>query len=168
MVTYLPADNPRYTLITAIYKKKGSGSVYGATIAGPVQKRVASYLYNREREWAERLIVSDVKQLPLDVKGGNIEYIGNIASHFDLVSAYTSPTGWGTTKTGISSINITSTTADKRVIPDVMGMGLADALYLLESRGLEVTFTGSGKVVYQSKEAGAALHYGDKIKIRLE
>lgn len=168
MVTYLPADNPRYTLITAIYKKKGSGSVYGATIAGPVQKRVASYLYNREREWAERLIVSDVKQLPSDVKGGNIEYIGNIASHFDLVSAYTSPTGWGTTKTGISSINITSTTADKRVIPDVMGMGLADALYLLESRGLEVTFTGSGKVVYQSKEAGAALHYGDKIKIRLE
>ena len=168
MVTYLPADNPRYTLITAIYKKKGSGSVYGATIAGPVQKRVASYLYNREREWAERLIVSDVKQLPSDVKGGNIEYIGNIASHFDLVSAYTSPTGWGTTKTGISSINITSTTAAKRVIPDVMGMGLADALYLLESRGLEVTFTGSGKVVYQSKEAGAALHYGDKIKIRLE
>ena len=102
------------------------------------------------------------------MKGGNIEHIGSVASHFDLVSAYTSPTGWGTTKTGISSINITSTTADKRVIPDVMGMGLADALFLLESRGLDVTFTGSGKVVYQSKEAGAALHHGDKIKIRLE
>ena len=168
MVTYLPADNPRYTIITAIHKKKGSVSIYGATLAGPVQKRVASYLYNREREWAEPLIVSDVKQLPSDVKGGNIEHIGSVASHFDLVSAYTSPTGWGTTKTGISSINITSTTADKRVIPDVMGMGLADALFLLESRGLDVTFTGSGKVVYQSKEAGAALHHGDKIKIRLE
>ena len=49
-----------------------------------------------------------------------------------------------------------------------MGMGLADALFLLESRGLDVTFTGSGKVVYQSKEAGATLHHGDKIKIRLE
>ena len=168
MVTYLPADNPRYTIITAIHKKKGSGSIYGATLAGPVQKRVASYLYNRERAWAEPLIVSDVKQLPSDVKGGNIEHIGTIASRFDLVSAYTSPTGWGTTKTGISSINITSTSADKRVVPDVMGMGLADALFLLESRGLDVTFTGSGKVVYQSKEAGAALHHGDKIKIRLE
>ena len=168
MVTYMPAENPRYTIITAIHKKKGSGSIYGATLAGPVQKRVASYLYNRQREWAERLIVSDVKQLPLDVKGGNIEHIGSIANRFDLVTAYTSPTGWGTTKTGISSINITSTPADKRIIPSVMGMGLADALYLLESRGLDVTFTGSGKVVYQSKEAGSALHHGDKIKIRLE
>lgn len=168
MVTYLPADNPRYTIITAVYKKKGSGSIFGAKLAGPVQQRVASYLYNREREWAERLIVSDVKQLPSDVKGGNIEYIGSVASRFDLASAYTSPTGWGTTKTGISSINITSTTADKRVVPDVLGMGLADAIYLLESRGLDVSFTGSGKVVYQSKEAGSVLHVGDKIKIRLE
>ena len=168
MVTYLPADNPRYTIITAVYKKKGSGSIFGAKLAGPVQQRVASYLYNREREWAERLIVSDVKQLPSDVKGGNIEHIGSVASRFDLASAYTSPTGWGTTKTGISSINITSTTADKRVVPDVVGMGLADAIYLLESRGLDVSFTGSGKVVYQSKEAGSVLHVGDKIKIRLE
>ena len=47
-------------------------------------------------------------------------------------------------------------------------MGLADAIYLLESRGLDVSFTGSGKVVYQSKEAGSVLHVGDKIKIRLE
>lgn len=168
MVTYLPADNPRYTLITAIYKKKGTGSIYGAKLAGPVQQRVASYLYNREREWAERLVVSDVKQLPSDVKGGNIEHIGSVASHFDLASTYTSPTGWGTTKTGISSIYITSTTADKRVVPDVMGMGLADAIFLLENRGLDVTFTGNGKVVNQSIKAGSPLRHGDKIKLRLE
>ena len=168
MVTYLPADNPRYTFITAIYKKKGKGSIFGATVAGPVQKRIATYLYNREEQWAQRLMVGDVKQLPIDVKGGNIEHIGNVASRFDLATAYTSPTGWGTTRTGINSITIRSTTAEKRVVPDVMGMGLSDALYLLEDRGLMVSFSGSGKVVYQSIDSGTTLHQGDRIKIRLE
>jgi cell division protein FtsI (penicillin-binding protein 3) len=168
MVTYLPADKPRYTLITAIYKKKGKGSVSGAAVAGPVQKRVATYLYNREEEWAERLIVSDVKQLPVNVKGGSIEHIGNVASHFDLATAYTSPTGWGTTTTGINSITINSTTADHRLVPDVMGMGLSDAIFILENRGIKVEFKGVGKVVYQSIEAGEQIHRGDKIKLRLE
>ena len=168
MVTYFPAESPRYTLITAIYKKKGKGSIYGAKLAGPVQQQVASYLYNRERSWAERLAVSDVKQLPTDVKGGNIEHISNVANRFDLATSYTSPTGWGTTRTGISSININSTTADIRVVPDVMGMGLSDALFLLENRGMSVTFSGNGKVVYQSRKAGEHLRQGDKIKIKLE
>ena len=168
MVTYLPADNPRYTFITAIYKKKGKGSIYGAKLAGPVQQRVASYLYNKERDWAERLVVSDVKQLPTAVKGGNIEHIGSVASKFDLASAYTSPTGWGTTNTGISSITIKSISSDRREVPDVMGMGLADALFLLESRGLKVKFSGNGKVVSQSKKAGSAIRQGDKIELKLE
>ena len=133
-----------------------------------MQKRVATYLYNREEEWAERLIVSDVKQLPVDVKGGSIEHIGNVASHFDLATTYTSPTGWGTTTTGINSISIRSTTADGRLVPDVIGMALSDAIFLLENRGLKVEFSGNGKVVYQSIEAGSQLQQGDKIKIRLE
>ena len=168
MVTYMPADNPRYTFITAIYKKKGSGSIFGAKLAGPVQQRVAKYLYNRERDWSERLVVSDVKQLPTDVKGGNIEHIGDVANHFDLVTSYTSPTGWGTATTGISSITVSSTMADRRLVPDVKGMGLSDAIFLLEDRGLKVEFSGSGKVVYQSIEAGKPLKQGSKIRIKLE
>ena len=169
MVTYLPADNPRYTIITAIYKQKGKGSIFGAALAGPVQQHIASYLYNRERAWAEPLIVSDVKQLPTDIKGGNIEHVGTVASHFDLATAYTSsPTGWGTTTTGISSISIQPTPADRKVVPNVKGMGLSDALFLLESRGLKVNFSGNGKVVYQSIAAGSGLRQGSTITIKLE
>ena len=168
MVTYLPADNPRYTLITAIYKRKGSGSIFGAKLAGPVQKQVATYLYNRETEWADRLIVSDVKQLPTDVKGGNIEHIGNISRRFDLATSYTSPTGWGTTVTGLNSVTITSSPADMKIVPNTIGMGLSDAIFVLENRGLKVSFSGAGKVVYQSKEPGTNIKPGDKIVIRLD
>ena len=49
-----------------------------------------------------------------------------------------------------------------------MGMGLADALFLLESRGLKVKFSGNGKVVTQSKKAGSTIRQGDKIELKLE
>ena len=109
-----------------------------------------------------------VKQVPTDVKGGNIEHISNVASHFDLATSYTAPTGWGTTVTGINSITIHSTVADRRLVPDVVGMGLSDAIFLLESRGLRVQFSGSGKCVYQSIAAGEPIKQGAKIRIRLE
>lgn len=168
MVTYMPADNPRYTLITAIYKKKGQGSVFGADLAGPVQQQVASFLYNREEQWADHLVVSDVKQLPTTIKGGYTEYIGAVARNLDMTTSYTSPSGWGTASVGLSSVNITSTTDNLRLVPDVLGMGLSDALFLLENRGLKVEFSGAGAVVWQSRQSGSSFKTGDKIVLKLE
>ncbi len=168
MVTYMPADNPKYTFITAIYKRKGKGSVAGAKVAGPVQQKIATYLHNRELEWSEHLMVSDIKQLPTDIKGGNIEHICRVTRQFNLAASYTSPTGWGTTTTGISSVTIESTSADNKTVPDVMGMGLSDAIYMLENRGIKVKFSGRGKVVYQSKAAGLLIGKKEVITIKLE
>ena len=54
MVTYLPADNPRYTIMTAIFTKRQTGKFYyGASLTGPVQKQVATFLHNRDRQYAE-------------------------------------------------------------------------------------------------------------------
>lgn len=46
-------------------------------------------------------------------------------------------------------------------VPNVIGMGLSDALYLLERSGLEVTHTGSGKVKSQSIPAGREINNKD-------
>lgn len=43
-----------------------------------------------------------------------------------------------------------SVAIEEGIVPDVVGMGLRDALYCLESAGLRVKFSGSGKVVWQS------------------
>lgn len=40
------------------------------------------------------------------------------------------------------------------VIPNVEGMGIRDALFILEEHGLEVQFKGKGKVIKQSLKAG--------------
>jgi cell division protein FtsI (penicillin-binding protein 3) len=46
-------------------------------------------------------------------------------------------------------------------------MGLKDALYLLESRGMHVEFKGRGNVKGQSIDAGTKISKGQKITIQL-
>jgi cell division protein FtsI (penicillin-binding protein 3) len=53
-------------------------------------------------------------------------------------------------------------------MPNVLGMGLADALFILESRGAKVAFTGSGKVVVQSKPEGVEIVNGETVTLKLE
>jgi cell division protein FtsI (penicillin-binding protein 3) len=52
-------------------------------------------------------------------------------------------------------------------VPNVKGMGLKDALYILESLGLSEEPIGEGTVVYQSIEPGTKVNKGDKIFLKL-
>ena len=52
-------------------------------------------------------------------------------------------------------------------VPNVVGMGLSDAIYLLESFGLIVQPVGRGKVYKQSIKAGLKLEKGQKIILEL-
>ncbi|MDE6018853.1 MAG: transpeptidase family protein [Muribaculaceae bacterium] len=52
-------------------------------------------------------------------------------------------------------------------VPDVTGYDLRSAVNLLESRGLNVTVQGAGRVVSQSIPAGSTAVRGQKISIRL-
>ncbi len=56
----------------------------------------------------------------------------------------------------------------KGTIPYVKGMGLKDALYLLESMDLKVAIRGSGKVRSQNPESGSALQKKETITITLD
>ncbi|HEX5653623.1 MAG TPA: PASTA domain-containing protein, partial [Chitinophagaceae bacterium] len=52
-------------------------------------------------------------------------------------------------------------------MPNVKGMGLKDALHLLENMGLKVSVSGRGKVTTQSIPAGAALEKGLTVMLEL-
>jgi cell division protein FtsI (penicillin-binding protein 3) len=55
----------------------------------------------------------------------------------------------------------------KNTMPNVKGMGLKDALYLLETMNMKVMAKGSGRVAVQSVEPGAAVNKNQLIKIEL-
>ena len=77
--------------------------------------------------------------------------------------------GWGRTRVDSLSRVIVTTIPDKPgVMPDVRGMGLKDALFLLESRGLKVRFSGQGAVVQQTIPAGTRIVPGQTVTITLK
>ena len=54
------------------------------------------------------------------------------------------------------------------MVPDVVGMGLIDAVYVLEKLGLLVQPVGSGIVRKQSVKAGYRINKGQKIILQLD
>ena len=166
MVTYLPADKPRYIFITAIFTQKhGNKAFYGASLAGPVQKRLATFLYNRDPEFAKSIEGGNARLS--NVKGGSIEDMRNVTSKYNQNLGTEAKSGWGNCNNG--SLRLSEVSTDTSRVPNVIGMGLNDALYLLENCGLSVDVSGYGKVVSQSIDAGTSTNgYGKRIRIELK
>ena len=53
------------------------------------------------------------------------------------------------------------------MVPDVNGMGLKDAIYLLEKIGMKVIPVGKGKVITQSILPGSNFNKGQRITLQL-
>jgi cell division protein FtsI (penicillin-binding protein 3) len=56
---------------------------------------------------------------------------------------------------------------DDETIPSVIGMGLRDAVYMLEKRGIKVQFSGVGLVKEQSLPAGSKIIPGTPVLLSL-
>jgi cell division protein FtsI (penicillin-binding protein 3) len=57
---------------------------------------------------------------------------------------------------------------DSSEIPNLKNMGLRDAIYILESMGLKVSYEGRGKVHNQSIKAGNRFKNGQTIQLILK
>ncbi len=55
----------------------------------------------------------------------------------------------------------------RNLMPDVTGMGLKDAVYMLENSGLQVQVQGKGKVHEQSIAPGTRIIKGQNITLQL-
>ena len=64
-------------------------------------------------------------------------------------------------------VNIKNRNIVQGIVPNVKGMGLNDALYLLENQGLHVKVKGSGVVKKQSLLPGKKVDKGELIIIDL-
>ncbi len=157
-VGYFPAENPIYSCIVVISKPKSG--FYGGIVAAPVF-----------REIADKLMASNVAlSEPLNDRGKPVASAATLPDDLgfkdDLVNALTAfkmkyeigarDEDWTFIRAKGDTINILPRNLlTKESVPSVVGMGLKDALYLLENRGLSVRFSGYGKVVSQSLNPGA-------------
>ena len=74
---------------------------------------------------------------------------------------------WGVVTNSDYTPLVKDLSISKQTMPNVTGMGLKDALHLLENMSMKVTVKGKGKVVSQSLEAGLAFNRGQTIALEL-
>ncbi|HNR21374.1 MAG TPA: PASTA domain-containing protein [Bacteroidia bacterium] len=74
---------------------------------------------------------------------------------------------WASASRDMKGEKIKAISHSEHTVPNVTGMGLRDAIYLLETRGLQVKVIGRGSVSKQSIVAGAKINKGQLITIEL-
>lgn len=167
---YFPADNPRYSCIVFIGKPTQNG-YYGGQVAGPVFKEIAEKCFVSKLAVANAINkgprpLLDDNQLP----GFDAGFRADFKVLFDELKIEYKEQGdedWVILMPKKKEVHLEKRKIEKRKVPNVMGMGAKDAVYLLETCGLEVVLKGHGKVIEQSITPGASLQPSRKIYIRL-
>lgn len=170
---YFPADAPRYSCIVCIQKPGLPAS--GGLQSGAVFHQISEGIMAQSL----KLLASDARDsssvLVPKVKCGNILAADYVLSHLKIRTA----NGWNgsyadgnpiwgkadDTRNGVTLVK--GPVLAKWLMPNVIGMGARDAVFLLESRGLKVTIYGRGKVYEQSLSAGSRIKKGQRCTIKL-
>jgi len=167
-VGYFPADNPVYSMIVVVHNPKGW--IYtGSQVAAPVFRTIADKIYatrhlNVSDDWVTSPVMAS---LPV-IRAGARNDVETIYSVFDCKLLFDDDMPWV-----ISSVKNTDTVVVSgremipNLVPNVVGMGLKDAMYVLENSGLRVRFAGRGVVRTQSLRPGTRINEGNVIFIQL-
>ena len=143
---------------------------YGGVVSGPVFKEVADKLYAfkiSEEKVGRYVHVPDSNFYRFF---GMNKDINKIMTVFNFpVKEQPDSDKWSTTvlKDGAATFISDNISTSKKVIPDVKGLGLKDAIYVLENMGLKVLASGRGKVVSQSLMENSGFSKGQLIKLEL-
>lgn len=164
-VGYFPADQPKYSMIVAIDDPQ-SGVHYGGDVAAPVFRQVADRLFIEiDNQLTEE--VQEAVTFPL-IRAGYYQDLALLCDAFNLKQLSMNTSKWVRAQTEGDMIQwVDNSTGDGRV-PDVRGMTLRDALFVLENLGYTVKSRGKGRVVTQSLTPGSRARAGGVIFISLE
>ena len=167
-VGYFPADNPRYSCMVVVYAPNNN-LYYASQVAAPIFKEIADKVYSTNIELHKELRFEEnlANNLPA-VKAGSAKHTQVAVKGLGIPIRQTGGQGnWVAVNWSGESVEMKDVILKHDQVPSVIGMGLRDALYLLESRGLQVRTVGKGKVVKQSVTAGSKIEKGTMVTIQL-
>jgi cell division protein FtsI (penicillin-binding protein 3) len=167
-VGYFPASRPKYSCIVVIDNPKGYKQ-YGSDVAAPVFKEIADNIYARDLElhspMQDQLYV-DQGVFPV-IRSGNLNDLQMICNYLGVSNHISKESEWVRTRTFGNAVEWIPNNTLPNLVPNVEGMTLRDAIYLLENAGLKVYYTGSGRVIKQSQAPGTRSLDGSSIKLEL-
>lgn len=170
-IGYFPADKPQYSIAVVIQNTRESKLVYGGSVSGPVFREVADRIYAAKFSNTPSYVLQDRIDSNIYMSYGLKPDLNKIVNIFNYTSIDSASAGkWRTFSVQNKKAELNTAynmqVASKKV-PDVTGLGLKDAVYLLENMGLKVVASGRGKVIHQSLAQDADFNKGQAINIQL-
>ena len=146
---YFPSDAPKYSCIVCI-KKKGLPASGGGQ-CGPVFSEISQYVMSRDSMRNAALAADTNSVFVPEVTRGSSRRAEAIVE------------GMGLSK---KQMNLTEAdTVSLNKVPDVTGMGVKDAVYVLQMRGMKVRINGCGEITKQDIAAGSPATKGKTITL---
>ena len=168
-IGFFPSEKPIYSMAVVIQNSNKSKKVYGADVSGTVFKEISDKIYGRYAN-SNTNIAGRVDSSYYFGAG----YKNDFASIFNFLQIpYTDATPSGSWR-NMAMQNARADVkppadwqAQNNTMPNVLGMGLKDVVYLLENKGLKLNIAGRGRVISQSIPVGTVLQRNQKIEVTL-
>ncbi len=169
-VGYFPADAPKYSCIVVVNGPTMSG-YYGNVVAGPIFTEIANKIYSNRLELQTEETFADAvdKRVPVSMSGHAAETRAVFAG-LNIPFTDEAEGEWLETVSADTLVRFRTRAVPvdhMDMVPNVIGMGLKDAVYILENRGYRVLLNGSGMVKKQSLRGGSRAPQGSTITIDL-
>lgn len=169
-IGFFPSEKPKYSIAVVIQNTRESKKVYGADVSGVVFKEIADKIYGRYIGTTNYSKLNRIDSSLYSSQGMKND-LQSIFSFMNISYRDSAQGGYWRTaqmqnKSAAMNVPMYAVSQNK-IMPSVVGMGLKDAIYLLENKGLMVDVKGRGRVVDQSLAAGLTFNKGQKVQLLL-
>ena len=169
-IGYFPANEPKYTMAVVIQNSNESKLIYGADVSGTVFKEISDKIYGRYLSNKKYTTPSVSDTLLYNYYGMRNE-LNSIFGTLKIPFTDSANGGYWramSLKNNMAMLQFPADAAGATMAaPNVTGMGLKDAVYLAENKGLKVVATGRGRVISQSILPGTTFKKGQTITLFL-
>lgn len=167
VVGYFPADNPRYSCIVMITNPQ-KNRFYGGSVAGPVFREIADKVFATLMKGGQEVQPMNPGSVDTHKAGGYARDIEEVYEALGIESPQLEPTTFVRLREEAQSAQIfNEVPVMKDVMPDLRGMGLRDASYLIEKYGMSMRVQGKGCVRRQEPRAGSPCRKGQTVWLYL-
>lgn len=159
---FFPYDNPQYTCICVIENPKHGGA---GSLCGKIVKEIAEHTMAIKGIVPLDSIMADPNLSPR-IKAGNRKATRKATRKLSISTTGLSndSSDWVRISSNMHAQNIEY---NRYFVPNVIGMGAKDAIYLIETTGMKVRIKGQGQVVKQSVQAGKPAQVGGTVYLEL-
>jgi cell division protein FtsI (penicillin-binding protein 3) len=162
-VGYFPAESPLYSCIVVV-NAPSNGVYYGNLVAGAVFKEISDKIYSTNF-YRDFRTAENIKPSAPEAGNGFRGDIDEVLSVFDVRYRRTASDDWVATRESGDTIRLVGLKIKDGLVPDVRGMSLRDAIFVLENSGYVVKYSGRGRVLRQSPEHGARYFEGQVVSL---